>query len=145
MVGPDPGVSVDIKCINYFRFTLGQDDTHVQEEIEEDMNFGRQEKHRETRRVEERGERDRMVMMGPKYLKQEDGKAKHGTRDRWSATEAHYATDIRIRENSILKWSRGQLTKNKLNNRTRGLLLVNRPEKLTGKSQERGKGSEKNG
>ena len=57
----------------------------------------------------------------------------------------HYATDIRIRENNILKWSRGQLTKNKLNNRTRGPLLVNRPEKLTGKSQERGKGSEKNG
>lgn len=83
--------SVEIKCINYFRFTLGQDDTHVQEEIEEDTNFGRHEKHREMRRVEERG-RDRMVMMGPKYLTQEDGKAKHGTRDRWSATEGEPTT-----------------------------------------------------
>ena len=32
-------------------------------------------------------DRDRMVTVGPKYLKRECGKAKHGTSDRWSVAE----------------------------------------------------------
>jgi len=40
----------DIKCINYFRFwhfTLGQNATYVQEEIEEEMIFRKHKRHRE--------------------------------------------------------------------------------------------------
>ena len=95
--------SVDIKCINYFRFcrfTFGQNATLVR-----GGGSGRDELQR-AQRTERggRAKKDRIVTPRPKYSEQVGDNERQIVGHRRKGS--HYATDIRTQENGGLLWSK---------------------------------------